>query len=119
MAETLRSAVAVVLPQDVAGDSLDGCLEEFVAAEVPIVATEHALMAAGLAPDAVQLVPQQDPGALADAVLRIIIDPHLGESIARRAAGLLPAAIRAGMAGRFGRVIDAAVRSSRRSPHAG
>jgi glycosyltransferase involved in cell wall biosynthesis len=112
MGETLRSAVAVVMPQDIAGNHIEGLLEELVAAEVPIVATDDAAVAAGLPSDAVLLVPPRDPSALADAVLRLMIDPHLAESIVRRAARLSPPVTRAGMAGRFARVTHAAIRSS-------
>jgi glycosyltransferase involved in cell wall biosynthesis len=112
MGETLRSAVAVVMPQDIARNHIDGLLEELVAAEVPIVATEDAARSAGLPSDALLLVPPRDPSALANAVLRIMVDPHLAESIVRRAARSSPPATRAGMAGRFARVTHAAIRSS-------
>ena len=42
MTEALRAAVAVVVPQDVAGEPIDGFSEEVLAAGVPIVATEVA-----------------------------------------------------------------------------
>ena len=42
MTEALREAVAVVVPQDVAGEPIDGFSEEMLAAGVPIVATEIA-----------------------------------------------------------------------------
>jgi glycosyltransferase involved in cell wall biosynthesis len=115
MGETLRSAVAVVMPQDSAGNHIDGVFEELVAAEVPIVATEDAAASADLPADAVHLVAPRDPNALADAVLRIMIDPHLADSMVRRAARLSPAAAPAtpaGMADRFARVTHAAIRSS-------
>ncbi len=112
MGETLRSAVAVVLPQDIAGHHLDGVSEELVAAEVPIVATDDAASSAGLPSDAVHLVASRDPSALADAVLRIMIDPHLADSIVRRATRLSPPPTQGGMADRFARVTHAAIRSS-------
>jgi glycosyltransferase involved in cell wall biosynthesis len=116
MGETLRRAVAVVMPQDIAGSHhIEGLLEELVASEVPIVATDDAAMSAGLPSDAVMIVPPRDPGALADAVLRLMIDPHLAESIVRRAACLWPAIPPAGMASRFTRVTHAAIRSSLKS----
>ena len=91
MTEMLRTAVAVVVPQDAAGDHTDGYLEELVAAAVPIVATGDAAASAGLSSDAVLLVPSQDPAALADAVLRVMIDPHLGESIVHHSGATVPA----------------------------
>ena len=112
MTETLRSAVAVVVPQDVAGNQIDGFFEELVAAGVPIVATSDALASAGLPSDAVLLVPRQDPAALAEAVLRIMVDPQLAQSIVRSEARAAPLASWAGMARRFARVADAAIRSS-------
>ena len=112
MGETLRSAVAVVMPQDTAGNHMDGLLEELVAAEVPIVATDDAVVSVGLPSDAVVLVPPGDPSALADTVLRLMIDPHLAESIVHRAAPMSQPATPGGMAGRFARVTHAAIRSS-------
>jgi polysaccharide biosynthesis protein PslF len=112
MGETLRSAVAVVMPQDTAVNYMDGLVEELATAEVPIVATDDAVMSAGLPSDAVVLVPPGDPSALADAVLRLMIDPHLAESIVLRAARMSQPATPGGMAGRFARVTHAAIRSS-------
>ena len=111
MTETLRTAVAVVVPQDVAGDHTDGYFEELVAAAVPIVATGDAAASAGLSSDAVLLVPSQDAGALADAVLRVMMDPHFAESIVHHAARRSPPATWASAARRFCRIADAAIRS--------
>jgi glycosyltransferase involved in cell wall biosynthesis len=112
MTETLRTAVAVVLPQDVAGDHTDGYFEELVAAAVPIVATEDAAASAGLSSEAVLLVPSRDPAALADAVLRLMVDPHLAESIVHHGARRSPPATWAGAARRFCRIADAAIHAS-------
>ena len=112
MTEALRAAVAVVMPQDVVGDHIDGFLEEVLAAGVPIVATDVAASSETLPATAALLVPRRDPAALADAVLRIMIDPHLAESLVRGAARSSPPATWPGVAQQLDRLADAALRSS-------
>ena len=112
MTEALRAAVAVVVPQDVAGLPIDGFFEEMLAAGVPIVATEVAASSEILPSSAALRVPCRSPGALADAVLRIMIDPHLGESMVRSAAALSPPATWPGVAQQLDRLADAALRST-------
>jgi glycosyltransferase involved in cell wall biosynthesis len=111
MTETLRKAVAVVIPQEVTGDPIEGFLEEILAAGVPIVATEDAVASELLPSGAAFLVPPRDPAALADAVLRIMIDAHLGESMTRTAAGSSPPATWPGVAQQLDRLADAAIGS--------
>ena len=112
MTETLRKAVAVILPQDVTGDPLEGFLEEILAAGVPIVATDDPAASQVLPAGAAILVPQQDPAALADAVLRIMLDARLGESMTRIAARSSPPATWSGVARQLDRLAAAAIRSS-------
>lgn len=112
MTEALRDAVAVVVPQDVPGEQIDGFLEEAVAAGVPIVATDVAAASEILPRSAALVVPRGDPAALADAVLRIVIDPHLGESLVRSAARLSPPATWPAVAEQLDRLADAAIRST-------
>lgn len=112
MTETLRKAVAVILPQDVTGDPLEGFLEEILAAGVPIVATDDAAASQVLPAGAAILVPRQNPAALADAVLRIMLDARLGESMTRIAAQSSPPATWSGVARQLDRLADAAIRSS-------
>jgi glycosyltransferase involved in cell wall biosynthesis len=112
MTETLRDAVAVVVPQDVAGNQIDGFFEEMLAAGVPIVATDVAASSQILPLSAALLVPRGDPAALADAVLRILIDPHLGESMIRSVARMSPPATWPSAARQLDRLADAAIRST-------
>jgi glycosyltransferase involved in cell wall biosynthesis len=112
MTEALRAAVAVVVPQDVAGEPIDGFSEEMLAAGVPIVATEIAAFSEILPSAAALLVPCRNPGALADAVLRIMIDPHLGEAMVRSAAALSPPVTWPDVAQQLDRLADAALRST-------
>ena len=112
MTEALREAVAVVVPQDVAGQQIDGFFEEMLAAGVPIVATDVAAAGEILPSAAALLVPRRDPAALADAVLRIMIDPHLGQSMVRSAAVVSPPATWPGVAQQLDRLADAAIRST-------
>jgi glycosyltransferase involved in cell wall biosynthesis len=111
MTETLRTAVAVIMPQDVAGDDSDGYFEELIAAAVPVVATRDAAASAGFTSDAVVLVPSQDSAALADAVMRVMVDPHLAESIVHHAARQSPPVTWAAASQCFSRIADAAIRS--------
>ena len=112
MTEALRAAVAVVLPQDVAGEPIDGFSDEMLAAGVPIIATEIAASSEILPSTAALLVPCRNPRALADAVLRIMVDPHLGEAMVRSAAGLSPPATWPDVAQQLDRLADAALRST-------
>jgi glycosyltransferase involved in cell wall biosynthesis len=112
MTEALRNAVAVIVPQDVAGDPLEGFLEEILAAGVPIVATDAAAASQALPAGAALLVPREDPAALTDAVLRVMIDARLGESMTRSAAQSSPPATWSGVARQLDRLADAAIRSS-------
>ena len=112
MTEALREAVAVVVPREVAGDQLDGFSEEILAAGVPIVATDVAASSENLPSSAALVVPRRDPAALADAVLRIMIDEHLGQSMVRSAARSSPPATWPGVAQQLDRLADAAIRST-------
>ena len=112
MTEMVRTAVAVVVPQDVAGDPTEGFLEEILAAGVPIIATDDAAASQVLPSGAALLVPRRDAAALADAVLRIMIDAHLGESMTRSAARSSPPPTWPGVARQLDRLADAAIRSS-------
>jgi polysaccharide biosynthesis protein PslF len=112
MTEIVRTAVAVVVPQDVVGDPIEGFLEEILAAGVPIIATADAAASQVLPSGAALLVPRRDAAALADAVLRIMIDAHLGESMTRRAARSSPPPTWPGVARQLDRLADAAIRSS-------
>ena len=111
MTETMRNAVALIVPQDVAGDPLEGFLEEILAAGVPIVATDDAAASPVLPAGAALLVPPQDPAALADAVLRIMIDARLSESMTLSAAQSSPPATWSGVARQLDRLADAAILS--------
>ena len=111
MTEALRNAVAAIVPQDVAGDPLEGFLEEILAAGVPIVATDAAAASQALPAGAALLVPPQDSAALTDAVLRVMIDARLGESMTRSAAQSSPPATWSVVARQLDRLADAAILS--------
>ena len=112
MSETLRDSLAVVMPQDVGGEQIDGFLEEILAASVPIIATDAAASSEALPSLAALVVPRQDPAALADAVLRIMIDPDLSETLVRGSAQLSPPATWRGVAQQLDRLADAAIHSA-------
>ena len=112
MTEALREAVAVVVPAHLAGDHIDGFYDEILAAGVPIVATDVAVSAETLPRTAALLVRRRDPAVLADAVMRIMIDPHLGDSMVRSAARSCPPATWPGVAQQLDRLADAALRST-------
>ena len=89
-----------------------GIVEEILAAGVPIIATDVAVSSKILPSTAALRVPRRDPAALADAVLRVMIDPHLGESMIRATARLSPPATWPGVAQQLDRLADAAVRAT-------
>ena len=112
MTEALREALAVVVPHDVADEQIDGYVEEILAAGVPIIATDVAVSSKILPSTAALRVPRRDPAALADAVRRVMIDPHLAESMIRATARLSPPATWPGVAQQLDRLADAAIRAT-------
>ena len=90
LTEQLADAAAVIVPADVARDLPDGFPDEILAAGVPVIATDLAGLRDIRRVGGGLFVPPHDAGALADAVVRIMIDPHLGAAMVARAAALSP-----------------------------
>jgi glycosyltransferase involved in cell wall biosynthesis len=110
--EALREALAVVVPLDRPDEQIDGFVEEMIAAGVPIIATDVAVSSQILPATAALLVPPRNPAALTDAVLRLLIDPHLGESMVGATARLFPPTTWSGVAQQLDRLADAAIRAT-------
>jgi glycosyltransferase involved in cell wall biosynthesis len=109
LTEHLAGATAVVIPADVARDLPDGFADEILAAGVPIIATDLAGLREVRRVGGGLFVPPDDAGALADAVVRIMIDPQLGPAMVGRAAALSPTVGAPGIGAQFGRIADALV----------
>lgn len=80
----IRSADVVVLPYDSREQVTSGVLIEAVAAGVPVVTTPFPHAVELLTDGPGLLVPHQDPAALAGAIRRILTEPGLAASLARR-----------------------------------
>ena len=109
LTEQLARAAAVIVPADIARDLPDGFADEILAAGVPIIATELAGLRDVRRVGGGLFVPPDDAGALADAVVRIMIDPDLGTAMVARAAALSPAAGAASIGVQFDRIAAALI----------
>ena len=94
LTEQLAQATAVIVPADVARELPDGFADEILAAGVPIIATDLAGLREVRRVGGGLFVPPHDAGALADAVVRIMIDPHLGAAMVVERPPLCPAPAR-------------------------
>ncbi|MET0461166.1 MAG: glycosyltransferase [Ilumatobacteraceae bacterium] len=104
LTEQLGRATAVIIPADVPRDLPDGFPDEILAAGVPVIATDLSGLRDIRRVGGGLFVPPHDASALADAAVRIMIDPHLGATMVARAAELCPPAGTASIGAQFDRV---------------
>lgn len=102
LTELIRSADLVVLPYDSTDQVTSGVLVDAVAAGRPVVSTAFPHAVELLSTGAGLVVPQRDPGALAEAIRSVLTDPDLAESMAAEARRLAPDLSWTAVAGRYG-----------------
>jgi glycosyltransferase involved in cell wall biosynthesis len=85
------SAAAVVLPYDSTDQVTSGVLVDAIASGRPVVATAFPHAAELLASGAGMVVDHDDPGALVDALRRVLTEPRLAGGMAAEARRLAPA----------------------------
>ncbi len=90
LTDVIRSADLVVLPYDSEDQVTSGVLVDAVAAGRPVVSTAFPHAVELLRSGAGLVVPQRDPGALADAIRSVLTDPALAASMAAEARRLAP-----------------------------
>ena len=90
LTDLIHSADLVVLPYDSADQVTSGVLVDAVAAGRPVVATAFPHAVELLGSGAGIVVPQRDPGALADAIRAVLTDRGLAASMAAEARRLAP-----------------------------
>lgn len=88
LASMVHAADLVVLPYDCPRKFVSGVLSEAVAARRPVVATDFPHARELLAGGAGFVVPRRDPGAMAQAMRRVLTEPGLAEALTARCAGL-------------------------------
>jgi glycosyltransferase involved in cell wall biosynthesis len=86
----IASADVVVLPYDSAEQVTSGVLIEAVTAGKPVVSTNFPHAVELLSSGAGILTPRHDPGAIADAVQRMLREPGTAEAAGRESARLAP-----------------------------
>lgn len=86
----ILQASVVVLPYDSTEQVTSGVLVDSVATGRPIVATAFPHAVELLGTGAGLVVPHDDPGALAGALRRVLMDPRAAGSMASEARGLAP-----------------------------
>ena len=86
LAALVRSAAVVLLPYDSTEQVTSGVLIEAVAAQRPVVATRFPHAVELLADGAGIIVPQRDPGAMAEALRAVLTSDGLAATMTRAAA---------------------------------
>lgn len=86
----IQSADVVVLPYDSRTQITSGVLVDAIAAGRPVIATAFPHAVELLSSGAGIVVDQDDPGAMAEALHRVLADPTLAASMAAEAARLAP-----------------------------
>lgn len=98
----IQTAHVVVLPYDSVDQVTSGVLVDAVAAGRPVIATAFPHAVELLASGAGIVVPQRDPGALADAIRSLVTDQALVSSMAAEARRLGPELSWDAVAARYG-----------------
>jgi polysaccharide biosynthesis protein PslF len=101
LTDLIHSADLVVLPYDSKDQVTSGVLVDAVAAGRPVVSTAFPHAIELLASGAGIVVPQADPGALAEAIRSVLTDPALAASMAAEARRLAPELSWTAVAGRY------------------
>ena len=101
LTKLIHSADVVVLPYDSVDQVTSGVLVDAVAAGRPVISTAFPHAVELLASGAGIVVPQRDPGALADAIRSVLTDPDLAASMAAEARRLAPDLSWASVASRY------------------
>lgn len=99
--EVVRRADVVLLPYDSVEQVTSGVLTEAVAAGKPVISTSFPHAVELLSGGAGVLVPQRDPGALADALEHVLTAGGAAETMATVSRSLAPSLLWPTVAGRY------------------
>jgi polysaccharide biosynthesis protein PslF len=102
----IGSSSVVVLPYDSTDQVTSGVLVDAIAAGKPVVATAFPHAVEILASGAGIVVPHDDPGAMATALHRVLVEPGLADRMAAEARRLAPALGWPVVAGAYLRLAD-------------
>ncbi len=106
LTKLIRSVDLVVLPYDSVDQVTSGVLVDAVAAGRPVVATQFPHAVELLASGAGIVVPQRDPGALADAIRVVLTEEGRAARMAREARRLAPGLSWSAVAARYVSLAD-------------
>lgn len=99
--EVVRGADIVLLPYDSVEQVTSGVLTEAVVAGKPVISTSFPHAVELLSGGAGALVPQKDPGALADALELVLTGDGVAAAMAAEARGLAPSLLWPAVASRY------------------
>ena len=102
----IQASAVVVLPYDSKEQVTSGVLVDAIAAGRPVVATSFPHATELLASGAGLVVDHDDPGAMARALQRVLLEPGLASSMAAEAQRLAPSLGWSVVAGHYQRVAD-------------